>query len=120
MNDRVATLEAAAGWTLRQDLMRYIVYTANKGEGISAGEAIGMAQFIEGFIATTKLAPALEGEPIFVLRAQDKIAPSLVRAWADDAARHDADPIKSIGALKICNEMIVWQIANPGRVKLPD
>lgn len=88
---------------------------------MSQGNPIDEAtEYLTRFLAGTKLAPALDGEPIFVLRAQDKIAPSLVLAWANDAARHDVNAPKSVGAMQIAHEMIAWQMANPSRVKLPD
>jgi hypothetical protein len=90
------------------------------GEGASAASVIYACELIHDFICTTKLAPALTGEPIFVLRAQDKIAPSLVLAWSQDAARHDVDLAKSGGAMQIAHEMIAWQIAHPTQVKVPD
>jgi hypothetical protein len=75
---------------------------------------------MKDFLSTTKLAPALHGEPIFVLRAADKIAPSLVLAWANDASRHDVPLAKSGGAQKIAYDMLAWQMANPASVKVPD
>jgi hypothetical protein len=54
-------------------------------------------------------------EPIFVLRAQDKLAPALVRAWADLARLHGCPPSKVSEAHKTADAMEVWQVR-----KFPD
>lgn len=86
-----------------------------------SGSEVGLiGHMLHKFIAATPLAPALDGEPIFVLRAQDKFAPSHVMAWANDAFRHDCDHAKAEGASVIAAQMLAWQLANPTRVKIPD
>lgn len=57
-------------------------------------------------------------EPIFVLRAQDKLAPEIVLQWADQAARSGASPDKIREAIKLADEMIEWQGKN--NCKIPD
>jgi hypothetical protein len=53
----------------------------------------------------TKVKP---GEPIFVLRGQDMLAPDLVRLWADYAARHGCDPAKVAEAYACATAMEHW------------
>lgn len=96
--------------SLRQAVKEYV-------EGFSFAEHF--AEAIEGFLATTKLAPALDGEPVFVLRAQDKTAPLVVFMWAEEASQRGC-AAKADGARQIASEMIAWQQANPTRVKNPD
>ncbi len=48
------------------------------------------------------------GEPIFVLRAQDALAPKIVREWAIAALRADVDPYKINEALDCADEMEKW------------
>ena len=60
-----------------------------------------------------KLAP---GEPYFVLRAQDRLAPELVEAWAVEAKLNGCPPAKVVEARAIAKAMRRW----PGRKKTPD
>lgn len=55
------------------------------------------------------------GEPFFVLRAQDQLAPRTIRAWARDARQHGLPNEKYKEALQTANEMELW----PNR-KMPD
>lgn len=48
-------------------------------------------------------------EPIFVLRAQDKLAPHLVRIWARKARKHGAPWEKVKAALEIAALMEAYQ-----------
>lgn len=59
-----------------------------------------------------------EDEPTFVLRAQDKIAPEIVREWAYRAAVEGAPEEKVEAARQIASRMEDWQIAN--HRKVPD
>lgn len=54
-------------------------------------------------------------EPIFVLRAQDALAPGLVRQWASEAARLGVNAVKVALAEQLAEAMEKW----PGR-RLPD
>lgn len=63
--------------------------------------------------------PAAE-EPVFALRAQDVLAPVLVRTWADLAALHGCPPEKIREAREIALAMERWQQRYPTRTKLPD
>lgn len=61
------------------------------------------------------LAKAHPNEPIFILRAQDKLAATLVRTWADLARKHGCPDEKVIEAYDIAFKMAHW----PNR-KFPD
>jgi hypothetical protein len=60
------------------------------------------------------LGKAADREPVFVLRAQDKLAPDVVRVWADNAQAAGATA-KANGAREVALAMEAW----PHR-KLPD
>lgn len=60
-------------------------------------------------------AKAAEDEPLFVLRAQDKLAPIVVKLWAELAAHHGAGLEKVHEAKRLAFEMEQW----PNR-KYPD
>lgn len=61
---------------------------------------------------------AAEDEPIFTLRAQDKLAPTLVELWANHAERRGAPPEKVAEARGCAAAMRAWQRENPS--KWPD
>jgi hypothetical protein len=54
------------------------------------------------------LAKAADDEPIFILRAQDKLAPDLVRAWAIRAEAHGCPPAKLREAYELAEAMERW------------
>lgn len=54
-------------------------------------------------------------EPLFVLRATDKLSPLLVRIWVDLARMHGAPTEKLLEAAQIAEAMELW----PAR-KFPD
>ena len=56
-----------------------------------------------------------QDEPIFVLRAQDRLAPFVVRLWAEHALRAEVNSAKVREARKCANDMGCW----PNK-KLPD
>lgn len=58
---------------------------------------------------------AADNEPLFVLRAQDSLAPTIIRAWAARARRAGCSEDKVQEAYVIAEEMEHW----PNR-KLPD
>ncbi len=66
----------------------------------------------------TSLEKVREDEPVFVLRAQDKLAPEIVREWAYRAHVSGAPIEKVREARRIADEMEEWQVAN--RRKVPD
>jgi hypothetical protein len=61
------------------------------------------------------LAKVGDTEPIFVLRAQDLLAPAIIRLWADLAALEGADEAKLYEARACAARMEAW----PSR-KFPD
>lgn len=61
------------------------------------------------------IAKAADDEPVFVLRAQDRLAPALVKAWADLAKEHGCSIIKCQEAYDLAEQMEDW----PTR-KFPD
>lgn len=65
--------------------------------------------------AYNKAAP---GEPIFTLRAQDKLAPIVVRIWASLAEAHGSPGMKIAEGHLAAAEMLAWQ-AEHG-CKIPD
>ncbi len=50
-----------------------------------------------------------ESEPIFVLRAQDQLAPIIVRKWAQLAHQAGAPKAKTQEAHKLADAMEAWQ-----------
>lgn len=55
---------------------------------------------------------ALPDEPVFVLRAQDMLAPEIVREWAYRARKEGVDPEKVDAARRVADQMEDWQINN--------
>ena len=66
--------------------------------------------------APTDLIP--EDEPVFLLRAQDTIAPDVVNAWADLAEQSSAAPNIIEAARKQADAMVDWQKEHGS--KIPD
>jgi hypothetical protein len=56
----------------------------------------------------TCLQKAAEDEPIFVLRAQDRLAPTIVRDWATLARDHGCAPAKVQEAFRLADQMEQW------------
>jgi hypothetical protein len=50
------------------------------------------------------------GEPFFVLRAQDKLSPGLIREWAVAAAQFGASAEKVREALATADAMEQWPV----------
>lgn len=59
-----------------------------------------------------------EDEPVFLLRAQDELAPNVVRRWAQSLERAGGDPRTVARAMRWALEMEEWQDRN--RSKIPD
>lgn len=57
----------------------------------------------------TCLQKAGEAEPIFVLRAQDQLAPLVVRHWARIAEKAGTPRAKVAEAHKLADAMLEWQ-----------
>ena len=72
----------------------------------------------------TVCSAARQGEPVFVIRAQDTAAPSAVEAWVEVAMAESAlgvpPAVKLADARAIAGSMHRWQRNNPGRVKVAD
>ena len=49
------------------------------------------------------------GEPFFVLRGQDELAPEIVRYWVQEARKNDYPPEKAKEVLRFADEMEKWQ-----------
>lgn len=65
------------------------------------------------------LAKVDEDEPVFVLRAQDKLAPALVELWASLAFMHGCNGEKLSEANELAQRMRAWQ-HETDRAKWPD
>lgn len=61
-----------------------------------------------------------DDEPIFVLRANDKLAPGIVASWVWEALDAGVFREKVAEVEKLIDQMEAYQKANPDRVKLPD
>lgn len=59
---------------------------------------------------------AAPDEPLFTLRAQDSLAPEIVREWAYRALAAGTPPEKVAEARKLADQMEDWQIANSKKV----
>ena len=55
-------------------------------------------------------------EPVFILRAQDILAPRVVVRWAHLAEQAGTAQDKVRGALEVAKQMADWQAKNPYRV----
>lgn len=64
------------------------------------------------------LSKVAEDEPVFVLRAKDRLAPAAVRMWAEIAIAANVDPDKVIEAKMLAHEMEKWQLEHGS--KRPD
>jgi hypothetical protein len=62
------------------------------------------------------IAKAADDEPVFVLRANDKLAPVVVRAWAAFAKVAGVGADKRLEAETLAMEMEVWQAQNGSKV----
>ncbi len=66
--------------------------------------------------ATGCLAKAAADEPLFVLRAQDELAPTVVRIWVQLAKRENVPEAKLTEAMGLADWMEDWQATNPHKV----
>lgn len=57
----------------------------------------------------SQLNKAAEDEPLFVLRAHDKVAPAMIRQWCRNSPDQPAE--KREEAMKIADEMDTWHDA---------
>lgn len=56
-------------------------------------------------------------EPIFTLRANDPLAPSLVQRWAHDYLANGGKREKADEALKCASDMIAWKRKKTGQIR---
>lgn len=61
-----------------------------------------------------------DDEPIFVLRAQDALAPVTIAHWIYRATNSGVPIAKLESAHRYLAEIEAWQFAHPDRVKNPD
>jgi hypothetical protein len=61
-----------------------------------------------------------EDEPVFVLRAQDKVAPAVVAVWGVMADFAGSPREKYLGSDTQALVMAQWQQKNEDKVKVPD
>lgn len=59
-------------------------------------------------------------EPVFILRAQDLLAPEIVRNWADVAQAQDVSRGKVTEAFALAERMEEWAEEHRNTAKLPD
>jgi hypothetical protein len=65
------------------------------------------------------LGKALSGEPVFILRAQDRFAPDVIEAWANKVELARGTTTSKIReARALAHEMRAWQEMNT--CKIPD
>lgn len=64
------------------------------------------------------IAKADNDEPVFVLRAQDRLAPHIVRLWANTALSHGVHTDKVVEAFDLADQMEAW--AKKKGSKVPD
>jgi hypothetical protein len=64
--------------------------------------------------------PTSADEPVFIVRAQDVTAVNTVLYWIHEATRVGVKSEKIAAASKVAADMLQWQRANMGRVKIPD
>jgi hypothetical protein len=61
------------------------------------------------------------GEPVFILRAKDILAPRVIENYLDMVILHSTDNIEFTDQIHdVIDAMKQWQKANPLRVKFPD
>ncbi len=56
------------------------------------------------------LSRTADDEPIFVLRAQDRLAPVMLRLWSELAALHGLPEEKVNDILELADEMECWPV----------
>jgi hypothetical protein len=59
-------------------------------------------------------------EPVFTLRAQDALAPFVVRQWLNDARINGVNEGKIRRGREHLDAIVKWQEEHPDKVKIPD
>lgn len=98
----------------RMRLPAVFAIVGNKWEGVKSIPLQDVATTGSAHCSSTKhnsscLAKAGDDEPIFVLRANDPMAPYIVRKWAAESAAHGQPHEKIIGAMNLAKEMQEWR-----------
>jgi hypothetical protein len=66
--------------------------------------------------AEAYLAKVREGEPVFILRGQDKLAPEAIVLWAQKALMAGSPPAKVVEAIQCAQAMMEWQERHGSKV----
>lgn len=75
---------------------------------------------VDGQIVNTETGRTIPAdEPLFIIRAQDKLAPAAIRAYAR-LLREKKLTKAALAVGKYAKEVEAWQKAHKERVKLPD
>ena len=94
MNDQ--DRDPAAGLSERRTPRRHVVGEDLRDSNHTAAAAMD-------YLSTMR-----PDEPVFVLRAQDLLAPDIIRAWANEATVHNCPLTKTGDAHECANEMEAW------------
>lgn len=70
-------------------------------------------------IDTGDQTPIGDDEPVFIIRAQDSLAPELIARIVEVYEDHDVPPDTRAQTLQALTEVEEYQRANPALVKLP-
>lgn len=68
---------------------------------------------------TSCLNKAADDEPVFVIRAKDRVGPATVRDWVYRATALGIHQEKVAEALDLARAMEVWRRAHPPEAKVP-
>lgn len=82
------------------------------GAPIFPTEPVDIAIPINTIDVCPVLPKLLPGEPVFILRAKDKGAPAAIMQWVSNANLAGVSMETQVEAMKIANQMIVWQVAH--------
>lgn len=66
------------------------------------------------------LDPDFDEEPVFLLRAQDALAPAAIEKWIEQAEVAGVDPAKVKSAKEHLAAVCNWQANNAWKVRRPD
>lgn len=60
----------------------------------------------------------LDGEPVFLIRAQDKLAVEVISTYLETARQEKA---RNLGRVRdVLAKVVMWQSQNANKVKIPD
>lgn len=75
-------------------------------------------KYVNVHLLTEVVKLLLNGEPVFIIRAQDRLAAGAVASYLDSAMAVGARNQERVA--EALREIKLWQQANRNRVKLPD